>query len=289
MLIESELRLVGRNRTLINKQPVRQSRDLQDSLLVTVFSPDDLSLVKGGPAERRKYLDLLLADHDLKSASTQRDLERVLKQRSTLLRQSNGRISPEIAATLDVWDAKFSEFGELLGSQRAELVVQIQPLVQYFYRTLAIESAGVEAEDISIGLSMVTDWRIEDGGKGLSEALIANRTADVARGVTSVGPHRDELTLTISGLPARTHASQGEQRTLALAMRLAGHVLLTQKVGAPPILLLDDVFSELDQKRSKALFNALPEGQALLTTASPLPDGVAPNSVISIEYGSILQ
>ncbi|MBO0731515.1 MAG: hypothetical protein J2P57_19815, partial [Acidimicrobiaceae bacterium] len=119
----------------------------------------------------------------------------------------------------------------------------------------------------------------------LSQALTAARREDLRRGATSVGPHRDELEFTVSGLPARTHASQGEQRTLALALRLAGHQLVAGRIGSAPVLLLDDVFSELDATRAASLLAALPPGQALLTTAGSLPAGLHPSALLHVEGG----
>ena len=119
----------------------------------------------------------------------------------------------------------------------------------------------------------------------LMDALAECRTKDVERGVSSVGPHRDELDLTVDGLPGRTHASQGEQRSLALALQLAAHQLATERLGSAPVLLLDDVFSELDPFRSSALLAGLPPGQALLTTALPAPDQVVPARVYLVEAG----
>ncbi|MDQ3385470.1 MAG: DNA replication and repair protein RecF, partial [Actinomycetota bacterium] len=124
---------------------------------------------------------------------------------------------------------------------------------------------------------------------GLAAALAAARAEDLRRGVTTVGPHRDELDLAIDGLPARTHASQGEQRSLALALRLASHAVVTDVTGSSPVLLLDDVFSELDPERSDALLAHLPPGQALLTTAGPLPEGASPGLVVRVVGGRLVE
>jgi DNA replication and repair protein RecF len=122
----------------------------------------------------------------------------------------------------------------------------------------------------------------------LADALAEARADDVRRGVTTVGPHRDELALSIGDLPGRTQASQGEQRSLALALRLAGHGLVTEATGSAPVLLLDDVFSELDPDRSAALVAHLPEGQAFLTTAGPLLDGIRPSAVVRVVDGRVV-
>lgn len=121
----------------------------------------------------------------------------------------------------------------------------------------------------------------------LDAALLAARADDLRRGVTTVGPHRDELAIEVGGFPARTHASQGEQRSLALALRLAGHDVVTNRLETAPILLLDDVFSELDDQRAQALYAVLPPGQAILTTAGVLPPGAKPACQVRVEGGSI--
>ncbi len=199
------------------------------------------------------------------------------------MRQAGGRLAADVATTLDVWDAKLSQLGELLAQARQALCERLQPLANGSYENLAGGS-----DRSSIGMTVVTEWRKEDGGKGLAETLAATRSNDVARGATTTGPHRDDVLLTIGGLPARTHASQGEQRSLALSLRLAGHALLTEISTAPPLLLLDDVFSELDAGRSAALLDQLPAGQTFLTTATGAPSGWEPALAVRVENGSVL-
>jgi DNA replication and repair protein RecF len=284
-LIEAELRAVGRDRVLVNRQPLKRTRDLLGTMRVTVFSPDDLELVKGGPAERRRLLDETLVACSPRHDATRSDLDRILRQRTTLLKQaasaSHGgsrRLTPELEATLDVWDAKLAEVGEVLGAARQKLVERLEPVVAKAYDDVASTAAHVTVR-------YDAPWREE----GFAAALAAARADDVRRAVTTVGPHRDELALGINGLPARTHASQGEQRSLALALRLATHEIVTEVTGTTPVLLLDDVFSELDADRSHALLAHLPAGQSLLTTAGPLPEGVEPELVVRVRGGSIIE
>jgi DNA replication and repair protein RecF len=277
-LLEAELRAVGRDRVQVNRQPLKRARDLLGTIRVTVFSPDDLELVKGGPAERRRLLDDTLVACSPRHDATRSDLDRILRQRTTLLRQSGGRLTPEVEATLDVWDAKLTEVGERLAEARAALVARLEPVVAKAYDDVASTAANVT-------LRYEAPWRAD----GLAAALAAARADDLRRGVSTVGPHRDELGLTIDGLPARTHASQGEQRSLALALRLGAHAVVTDETGTPPVLLLDDVFSELDADRSHALLAHLPPGQALLTTAGVLPEGVTPELVVRVRDGRIVE
>jgi DNA replication and repair protein RecF len=280
LLIEGELHPGGRTRVQINRQPLRRASDLLGALRVTVFAPDDLILVKGGPSERRRYLDGLLVAGHPKWEQLRSEVDRILRQRATLLKQAGGRLSAEVASTLDVWDAKLAASGTELAEARAELLDDLGPAVATAYDQLAGEPAEVV-------LSYVAAWR-PPAGPGLAEALVHARNDDVRRGVSTVGPHRDDVVISLGGLPARTHGSQGEQRSMALALRLGGHAVVTKTVGSPPVLLLDDVFSELDPSRTTALVAHLPYGQAVLTTAALPPTVIKATSMVRIQNGRIV-
>ena len=280
LLIEGELHPGGRTRIQVNRQALRRSRDLLGALRVTVFAPDDLALIKEGPAVRRRYLDDLLVACHPRWDSVRNDVDRILRQRATLLKQAAGRLSPEIEATLDVWDTKLASAGTELAEARVNLIEQLTPAVATAYDHVAGERGEA-------GFTYLAGW-LPPTGPGLAVALAAARADDLRRGVTTVGPHRDELLITLGGLPARTHASQGEQRSLALALRLGGHAVVSESAGTTPVLLLDDVFSELDPTRTAALVANLPAGQALLTTASPLPPGVHADRTVQVKYGSFV-
>jgi DNA replication and repair protein RecF len=281
LLIEAELHPTGRDRVQLNRQPLRRTRDLLGALQVTVFAPDDLGLVKGGPAARREYLDDLLVALHPRHDATQSEVDRVLRQRNALLKSAGGRATPDVVATLDVWDAKLAASGEALVAARAGLVDALGPEAAACLATVAAGSVGRGRDVVRLG------YRRSWSGS-LADALTAARPDDLRRGVTTVGPHRDDLDAWIGDLPARTHASQGEQRSLALALRLAGHRIVTTRLGTAPVLLLDDVFSELDAERSAALLDALPAGQALLTTAAGLPPGATPELVVRVEDGKLI-
>ncbi|MEJ5255043.1 MAG: DNA replication/repair protein RecF [Acidimicrobiales bacterium] len=278
LLIEAEIVANGRSRVLVNRQRLVRSRDLVGALRVTVFAPDDLVLVKGGPAERRRYLDDALVSLKARNDLLRSDYERIVRQRNALLKQAAGRLTPEIATTLDVWDTKLVECGEALAGERVRLLEALRPHLSAAYSQVAGTPTEVTA-------TYVAPWR--DGG--LAAALEMVRKDELRRGVSLVGPHRDDVELRIGGLPARTHASQGEQRCLALALRLAAHAVVAGSAGSPPLLLLDDVFSELDPGRSDALLRALPTGQTVLTTASSLPRGTRPERVLRVERGVVLE
>lgn len=281
VLVEAELRPAGRDRVQVNRQALQRTRDLLDVLQVTVFAPDDLSLVKGGPAARRDFLDDLLAGLHRRHGATQAEVAGVLRQRNALLKSAGGRAAPDVVTTLDVWDAKLAAAGTALVTAREGLTRALEEPTGDAYAELAAAAAGRGRDRIA--LVYRRSWEGE-----LAAALAAGRADDLRRGVSTVGPHRDELDIAIGGLPARTHASQGEQRSLALALRLAGHRITTGRLGTPPVLLLDDVFSELDPQRSQALLGALPGGQALLTTAAGVPEGATPERVVRIEGGKLL-
>jgi DNA replication and repair protein RecF len=251
--------------------------------------------VKGGPAGRREYLDDLVVALQPRRDQLLTELDRVLKQRNALLKSvfstgwRPGRPLPDdVRVTLDVWDAKLVAAGEELVVARRELTAHLAPYVHQAYTALAAGSA--QPPRMATGLDYQVSW-----AGSLADALGAAREDDLRRGVTTVGPQRDDLALIIGDLPARTHASQGEQRTLALALRLAGHRLVAAAIGSPPVLLLDDVFSELDPARADALMANLPalsDTQAVLTTAGSLPPGgVAAGAVASrfrVEEGKLL-
>ena len=277
LLIECEIS-AGRTVAQLNRQRGARRRDLLDALRVSVFTPDDLVLVKGGPGERRRFLDDAMVQLRPRDDALRLELERVLRQRNTLLKQAGGRLTDEVGLTLDVWDQKLAAVGEEIGARRVEIAVALTPLVTEAYGRLA----GVA---VAVGLTHRPSWA---GSADLATALAAARAEDLKRRVSTVGPHRDDIELVLGGLPARTQASQGEQRSLALSLRLGVHRLVADRVGVPPVLLLDDVFSELDAGHSRALIELLPEGQALLTTASDLPAGIEPERRLSLAGGKIL-
>lgn len=283
-LVEAELVASGRNRVQVNRQKLQRVRDLLGTVRVTVFSPDDLVVVKGGPGERRRFLDDTLVALATKYDALRLDIDRVVRQRNTLLKQAQRaghrdpeRLPGEIATTLEVWDARFADLADRFGHARATLVARLDPFVQSAYEELAGEPTPVE-------LVYEPGWR----SSGLRAALLDARIDDLRRGVSTVGPHRDDLVANIDGLPSRTHASQGEQRTLALSLRLAAHRLVTERTGTAPVLVLDDVLSELDDSRATALLDGLPVGQVVITSASSLPDAASPDRILRIDEGAVV-
>jgi DNA replication and repair protein RecF len=261
-----------------------------------VFAPDDLRLVKAGPAERRAELDDLLVALSPRYDAVEADYDRVLKHRNAWLRTWSRADDP---ATLDVWDEQLVRAGAELVRGRLKLLERLAAPLGKAYGDVAGSAAdvagayeagwaGPAAEGTPGGSPAVIDeTRLDDVAGLLAAALARSRAADMDRRLTLVGPHRDDWRLCIDGLDARRYASQGEQRSLALAVRLAGHMVISEVVGEPPVLLLDDVFSELDENRGANLVAHLPIAQALVTTAGTLPPGLPADRVVWVARGRL--
>ncbi len=274
LLIEAEIARAGRSRTLLNRQPVQSRKVLAEAVSVSVFSPEDLDLLQGGPAARRELLDEAAVSMHPAVTVSQEQFERAVRQRNAVLRQAGGQDPTAIGHTLDVWDDRLDLSGAAVRAAREALLGDLRPLVERAYRRLTV---GSEPEDADVSLVYRGSWE-----GSLLEALRESRQTDLRRGSTSLGPHHDELEVLLDGRDARQQASQGEQRCLALALRLGVHELVTARRGVAPLLLLDDVFSELDPLRSTALVDAVPSGQTLLTTASPVPMGLPVSMVVDV-------
>ncbi|GIU84634.1 MAG: DNA replication and repair protein RecF [Acidimicrobiales bacterium] len=261
----------GRLQAWIDGRKVKSSGEFVERFAVTTFVPDDLALVAGAPDGRRRFMDAVMVQMWPALTETRRRFERALRQRNSLLRQARAGIGRELIQELRVWEERLAAEAHRLAEARAELVAELSAPVTEEYRSIA-------GHDVAVGLTYSPDWVRE----GLRSRLESVRAEEIARGATLYGPHRDDLEVTIAGLPARTHASQGERRTLALAMKIAAHVSVAARRGSAPVLLLDDVFSELDEARSERLLRALPRGQTILTSAGSVPEGWDPESVVEL-------
>lgn len=277
VLIEARLTNQGRNQVLVNGVKLPKTRDLLGMVRTTVFSPDDLELVKGGPHLRRDFLDDTLVALANKFDVLRLEVDRIVRQRNAVLKQSGGRINSAVASMLDLWDEKLSDSGTQLGNARLDLVTKLTPFITHAYEELAKRASN-------ISISYAPEW-LEIG---LAKCLADSRQEDLRRVITTVGPHRDDIEIAINRLPARTHASQGEQRTMALGLRLAAHRFIGEAVGEIPILILDDVLSELDPDRANALLSHFPVGQVLITTASDLPAVAHIAKTVQIRAGEII-
>ncbi|MFL3019056.1 MAG: DNA replication/repair protein RecF [Acidimicrobiales bacterium] len=275
-MLEAEIKAVGKNQIQINGKKINNKKELQEKIKTTIFGPEDLSLIKGTPSERRNYLDELLIDLHVKNQLVKTNFEKCLKQRNTLLKQARGKLTSEIKTTLDVWDEKFAENGQKLAEKRINLLEQLKPEIENIFNKFTKNRDAVLFEYQQL-------WEKEK----LIEELQAERETDIRRGITTIGPHRDEIGIKVNNLLSKNHSSQGEQRSLALGLRLAGHEIVKKTTGIEPIILLDDVFSELDETRCQILIELLPKKQAVLTTTGELPSGVKPDYKYHVTDGSI--
>ncbi|MEU9208836.1 DNA replication/repair protein RecF [Streptomyces sp. NPDC048415] len=278
-LIELELNPGKANRARVNRSSQVRPRDVLGIVRTVLFAPEDLALVKGDPGERRRFLDELITARSPRMAGVRSDYERVLKQRNTLLksaalaRRHGGRTMD--LSTLDVWDQHLARVGAELLAQRLDLVAAIQPLADKAYEQLA-PGGGPIALEYRPSAPGEAHAR-EDLYEQLMAALAEVRKQEIERGVTLVGPHRDDVVLKLGQLPAKGYASHGESWSYALALRLASYDLLRAE-GNEPVLVLDDVFAELDSRRRERLAELVAPGEQVLVTAAvddDVPDVLA--------------
>ncbi|MBA0052811.1 DNA replication/repair protein RecF [Streptomyces sp. AJS327] len=275
-LVELELNPGKANRARINRSAQVRPRDVLGIVRAVLFAPEDLALVKGDPGERRRFLDELVVARAPRMAGVRADYDRVLKQRNSLLktaamaRRHGGRGAD--LSTLDVWDQHLARAGAELLSRRLELVAALGPVVNSAYERVAPGGGPVELEYRGVaGEGPTVETPPAELYERLLAALAEARRREVERGVTLVGPHRDELLLSLGGLPAKGYASHGESWSLALALRLASYELLRAE-GSEPVLVLDDVFAELDARRRTRLAELVADAEQVLVTAAAEED-----------------
>jgi len=264
-LIEIEIPRQGSRRTQVDKSRLKRTADLLGVLRVVAFLPEDLDLIKRGPAYRRDLLDDIAVQLWPSAYLDQSEYERALRQRNAFLKQGH-----RDDATLSVWDSRLAQAGGRVIARRSRVIESLTPMLETAYRDVAEADVSAEFTYDPTWPGQLDQSSAADFGTRLVEALEESRRVDYERRMTTVGPHRDEPGFSIAGHEARVHGSQGEQRTMALAVKLAAHRAVTGAVGETPVLLLDDVFSELDPNRAAALARALPdETQTLITSARP--------------------
>ena len=269
------------NKARLNRSPVRSPREVLGVLRAVLFAPEDLALVRGDPGERRRYLDELAVVRRPRIAGVRADYDKVIRQRTALLKSAAGaRYSAargdSALETLDVWDGHLAEHGAELIAARLELVAALAPQVEKAYQLLAPASRPAAISyrsSIEYGDPSTPDVQMLRAA--LLDALAQRRSAELERGVCLVGPHRDDLELVLGDQPAKGFASHGESWSMALALRLASYELLRAE-GAEPVLLLDDVFAELDNARRKALADVAATAEQVLVTAA-VPEDIPPD------------
>ncbi|MFF0552153.1 DNA replication/repair protein RecF [Streptomyces sp. NPDC004311] len=288
-LVELELNPGRANRARINRSSQVRPRDVLGIVRTVLFAPEDLALVKGDPGERRTFLDELVTARSPRMAGVRSDYERVLKQRNTLLKSAamarrHGGRSMDLS-TLDVWDQHLARAGAELLAQRLDLIATLLPLADKAYEQLAPGGGP-----LGLAYKSSAGERVDSGGartrEALYEVLLAAlgevRKQEIERGVTLVGPHRDDVLLRLGELPAKGYASHGESWSYALALRLASYELLRSE-GSEPVLVLDDVFAELDARRRERLAELVAPGEQVLVTAAV--DDDVPGVLVGARYG----
>jgi DNA replication and repair protein RecF len=291
LTLELEINPGKANRAKLNRSPLRQAREIIGLLRTVVFSPVDIAIVKGDPSERRRFIDDLIVARWPRLAGVRADYERVLRQRNTLLKSLSGRLrggSPpaDAEATLDVWDTHLARAGGELLEARLTTLADLAPHVSKAYADIAPTNNDAAAEyraSVDLGaLRQVQGATSESQGasgaaQGPSEraaltdimvnAMAERRAEEIQRGVSLVGPHRDDITLSLGMLPAKGYASHGESWSFALALRLGSFHLLRAD-GVEPVLVLDDVFAELDSIRRERLASGVRAAEQVLVTAA---------------------
>ncbi|MFL1901796.1 DNA replication/repair protein RecF [Streptomyces tauricus] len=290
-LVELELNPGRANRARINRSSQVRPRDVLGIVRTVLFAPEDLALIKGDPGERRRFLDELITARSPRMAGVRSDYDRVLKQRNTLLksaalaRRHGGRTMD--LSTLDVWDEHLARVGAELLAQRLDLIATLQPLTDKAYDQLA-PGGGPVALEYKPSSPVITGHAREELYEQLTAALVESRKQEIERGVTLVGPHRDELLLKLGQLPAKGYASHGESWSYALSLRLASYDLLRAE-GNEPVLVLDDVFAELDTRRRERLAELVAPGEQVLVTAAVDDDvpGVLTGTRYAVSEGAV--
>jgi DNA replication and repair protein RecF len=300
LLVEIEINPARANRARLNRAAVQRPRQILGAVRAVLFAPEDLALVKGDPGERRRYLDDLLAQSAPRFAGVRADYDRVVRQRTALLKSARSRPpgNRPMLDALEAWDDQLVRTGAELMAARLELAGALRPLTVKAYAAVAGDDSAVEVVYRAAHLKragLPPDEPAPDAARlaaGLREALATLRTAEIERGVCLVGPHRDELELRIGGLPARGYASHGESWSLALALRLAGYELLRTagwagagEQGGDPVLLLDDVFAELDDQRRERLATLASAAEQVLVTAAVPADLPAVLRAVRFDVG----
>ncbi len=290
-VIELEINPGGSNRARLNRGAVIRPREVFGIVRTVMFSPHDLELVKGDPSARRRFLDTLLVVRQPRFAAVRADYDRALRQRNSLLKTAGGRATGRrneaAVATLDVWDGQLARAGAELLAGRLQLIADLAPYVESHYADIASATAKPDGgNEAALAYSTAISLPPERGDRAqLDDALRAEmtrrRTDELDRGVSLVGPHRDDLLLSLGSMPARGYASHGESWSFALALRLASFQLLRAD-GDDPVLILDDVFAELDDFRRDRLASVVVKTEQVLVTAAVAAD--VPADLVSHQY-----
>jgi DNA replication and repair protein RecF len=306
VLAEVQINRVGANRAQVNRSAIK-TRELPRYFSSVLFAPEDLALVRGEPSGRRRFMDELLVLRTPRMSGVLADYDRVLRQRNSLLKSARASAVRGQLSTLDIWDERLVALGTEIMESRADLVDELAPEVELAYaaiagsehaaslaRQLSILSTTTEDFDADASLDGLRRDRLtaEETAEAFRAALVRVRKAELDRGITLAGPHRDDLVLTLNELPARGYASHGESWSFALSLKLASAAVLRRESNSgDPVLILDDVFAELDESRRDRLADAVDGFEQVLITAAvggDVPGRLAGNSVL-IRDGHIIE
>ena len=307
VLLELQLNRSSANKAMVNRTSSRP-RELVRYLSTVLFAPEDLALVRGEPAVRRRMLDTVLVQRTPRLAGVLADYDRVLKQRNTLLKSARASgVRGSALSTLDVWDERLVTLGSEIIDERSALIDELREPVRAAYRSVAgddreprlvpllsVDRATPGDDDDSASRQGDAGGTIEPGSTRdrFAAAVARLRPRELDRGVTLVGPHRDDVSFQLNGLPAKGYASHGESWSFALSLRLASAQLLREHSSAgDPVLILDDVFAELDQKRRARLAASVHDFEQVLVTSAVLddvPDALRAHTV-HIEAGRVIE
>lgn len=304
ILAEVQINRSGANRAQVNRSAIK-TRELPRYFSSVLFAPEDLALVRGEPSGRRRFMDELLVLRAPRMSAVLSDYDRVLRQRNTLLKSARSSgVRGDQLSTLDVWDDRLVDLGSQLVEARSSLVAELAPEVGAAYAAIAgadhaagltsqlsVFSANPDAETEDLEATRSGVVAAGSAAEAFRAALARLRRAELDRGLTLVGPHRDDLILTLNGLPARGYASHGESWSFALALKLASaEVLRRESSAGDPVLILDDVFAELDESRRGRLADAVGDFEQVLITAAvfdDVPDALAAH-VVHIRAGQVV-
>jgi len=301
VLAEVQLNRTGANRAQVNKSPIK-TRELPRYFSSVLFAPEDLALVRGEPSGRRRFLDELLILRTPRMSAVIADYDRVLRQRNMLLktaRNARGELG-----TLDIWDERLVAFGSEIIQARSALVDELSPEVTAAYSAIAgadhaarltnflsILSSSIDDDSADLAATRSGTLSMPVITEAFRAALARVRRSELDRGLTLVGPHRDDLVLELNGLPARGYASHGESWSFALALKLASAAVLRREASAgDPVLILDDVFAELDESRRGRLASAVGDFEQVLITAAvfgDVPEQLATH-IVRIQAGAVI-
>ncbi|MFD1720494.1 DNA replication/repair protein RecF [Amnibacterium endophyticum] len=285
VLAEVQVNRSSPNRAQVNRSAVRP-REITRNVSSVLFAPEDLAIVRGEPSARRRFVDELLVQRTPRLAGVVTDYERALRQRNGLLRHARGGVDP---GSLDAWDERLVTTGSELLDARAALLADLQPLVAEQYAVVAGDD-----QLVALAAQRSIDAESTEGttAERFAAALETVRRRELERGITLVGPHRDDVVMTVNGLPARSHASHGESWSLALSLRLGAVELLRHDLPTgDPIVILDDVFAELDARRRVRLAERVARYEQVLITAAveeDIPPALA-GRVTRIRSGRVLE